>query len=235
MGDRALENAETLQKQLLARKQELHAELVNVEDRLAHVSRFIKSWHLFAEADFSDADRAYIAKVVGEKNESGHTHTEEKVRPRNSRKEEVAEVARQIILERGEPVPRTELHAELVRRGLTIEGTDPEMVLSTMLWRMIRQGAPLVRLRSGGYWLSDRPHEESGYDPATATNLETLLSTPVSEIRSPKEVAQYDLGDDISADNISIGSITANNMGDSRRDDKGEDPAPARVPDPEWD
>jgi hypothetical protein len=82
---------------------------------------------------------------------------------RNSKKEEVADAAYEIIRERGEPVSRSDLYKELIARGLRIEGSDPEMVLSTMLWRMKDR---VVRLKSGGYWLADEKNEAAGYDPA---------------------------------------------------------------------
>jgi hypothetical protein len=60
------------------------------------------------------------------------------VRPfwrRNSKKEEVAEAAHAVILANGSPLSRLELYTMLIERGLTIEGADPETVVSTMLWR----------------------------------------------------------------------------------------------------
>ena len=68
------------------------------------------------------------------------------------KKEEVAEAARSIIQERGEPVSRAVFNA-LAERGVIISSeTDPEMVLSAMLWRMKDR---VVRLKGGGYWLAD--------------------------------------------------------------------------------
>ena len=56
---------------------------------------------------------------------------------------------------------REELFPALIEKGFVIEGNDPHMVLSTMLWRM-KDKAKIVRLRGGGYWLADRPLPEPG-------------------------------------------------------------------------
>jgi hypothetical protein len=74
----------------------------------------------------------------------------------------VAEAAREIISEAGEPVMRDVLYFLLAERGIHIHGKDPRMVLSTMLWRTNDQ---VVRLKGGGYWLADMPYEPAGYDP----------------------------------------------------------------------
>lgn len=47
-------------------------------------------------------------------------------------------------------------------RGLVINGKDPQMVLSTMLWRKRDQ---VARVNGGGYWLAEVPNEAAGYDP----------------------------------------------------------------------
>lgn len=66
----------------------------------------------------------------------------------------VAEKVREILTERGHPVKRSDLFRQLSDRGVHIYGQDPEMVLSTMLWRMKDQ---FVRIPRVGYWLADKP------------------------------------------------------------------------------
>lgn len=153
MSDKALDKAKSERDQMLARKQALAVELAEVSDRLARAERFIADWHAFAGVE--------PPQPSPESTESGAKSADKRA-ARNSKKEDVAEMARVIIEEAGEPVSRTDLYHRLVERGLRIDGTDPEMVLSTMMWRM---RARVVRLKSGGYWLADKPYEPAGYVP----------------------------------------------------------------------
>jgi hypothetical protein len=81
---------------------------------------------------------------------------------KNSKKEEVARVAREILAEQDKPMPRKALLKAVTERGIILSGKDPEMVLSTMMWRMQKE---FVRLPPWGYWLKDRPYVPAGYDP----------------------------------------------------------------------
>jgi len=157
MSDKALENAEALKNQLLQRKKELMNEILQIEDQLAKADRFITAWY-----DFAGVERPKPVENSTAKSDTKEerVHSAPARRPKNSDKVEVANVAREIIQERGEPVSRSDLYAELIKRGLTIEGKDPEMVLSTMLWRMRDR---IVRLPSGGYWLKEQNWPPAGY------------------------------------------------------------------------
>jgi hypothetical protein len=79
-------------------------------------------------------------------------------RPKNPDREDVVNQSLQIIRERGTPQPRKELFDALAMRDIKIQGKDPEMVLSTMLWRSQDK---IVRLPNHGYWPKD-----TDYDPA---------------------------------------------------------------------
>ncbi len=95
-------------------------------------------------------------------------------RPKNPKKEDVAAKARELILEHGEPMGRTELFEALSEAGVVIRGSNPEMVLSTMLWRMSSQ---IVRLQPHGYWPADVPNAEVGFDPYTHSVEENVPDT----------------------------------------------------------
>ncbi|WP_116134353.1 hypothetical protein [Tropicimonas sp. IMCC34043] len=73
-------------------------------------------------------------------------------KPRNPRKEVVAEAAREILREHGEPMNRDELIEALPSKGITIHGKNPPVVLQTMLWRMQDR---IVHLKGRGYWPRD--------------------------------------------------------------------------------
>ncbi|UZK70549.1 hypothetical protein OKW76_05775 [Sphingomonas sp. S1-29] len=86
-------------------------------------------------------------------------------KPKNPRREAVAEAVLEIISNRGAPVSRSELYEALKARGVAVYGKDPVMVLSTMLWRSQDR---IVRLGSEGYWFRNRPYPPANYYPDTA-------------------------------------------------------------------
>jgi len=157
MSDKALENAETLRTQLLQRKRELLNEILQIEDQLASADRFVAAWYDFAGLERPKPVDNFSTKA-DTKEERAHSAPVR--RPKNSDKVLVANVAREIIKERNEPVSRSDLYVELVKRGMVIDGKDPEMVLSTMLWRMQDR---IVRLPTGGYWLKEQNWPPAGY------------------------------------------------------------------------
>ncbi|PDS75448.1 hypothetical protein [Rhizobium sp. L43] len=53
----------------------------------------------------------------------------------NPSKEKVAKIVRQMLEDSDKPLSRSEIYKSLDRQGIKIWGKDPEMVLSTMLWR----------------------------------------------------------------------------------------------------
>lgn len=183
MSDRAISNAESLKKQLLERKKALQAELLGIDDQLGRIDRFLKDWRLFSDANQLGLDHIPVNTEFDRENKEGSTHTGvRRSRPKNSPKEEVAEAAREFIRERGVPIMRDDLFDLLTAHGFNIQGKDPRMVLSTMLWRMKDK---VVRLKSGGYWLAEVPNEAAGYDPNETSDFEKLLNQPVAEILDP--------------------------------------------------
>lgn len=165
MTDRALENAEIKRNQLLERKRALREQIGSVDRQLSAVEVFIANWHEFANTDpESPVDNA----TVMNENIAGTTQAVSRKAKGNSRKEDVAAAAREAILERGAPIMRDELFELLTERGLIIQGKDPKMVLSTMLWRM---RAKIVRLKSGGYWPADVISAENGYSEEVARDM----------------------------------------------------------------
>ena len=156
MPDTALENAQSLKSELLKKKKELQKELEQVELQLRETNRFISAWHAFSTSTFLAKDEWQKDTESYKKGTSKKQSAKERATG-NSKKEYVAEQARKIILERGKPVSRADLFKELISRGCTINGKNPEMVLSTMLWRVPEK---IIRLKKGGYWLPDKPLEE---------------------------------------------------------------------------
>ena len=67
---------------------------------------------------------------------------------------DIAEIARQIILERGSPMKRGELVRELEARGIRIEAVDKAKNLGTILWRHRKI---FENLPGEGYWVRAEP------------------------------------------------------------------------------
>lgn len=191
MTDRALMNATAKRDALAAEINQLLQRVDDLKHEAARVDQFIAEWQTFAgvqlesnverpeNTDFStEPTQGFIPGAAARR---GRTTG-------NPKKELVAEVALEIIRDRGEPVMRSDLYKALVERGVLLQGTDPEMVLSTMLWRMMREGAPLVRLKSGGYWLADEPNEDAGYDPAAdAEEADRILRENLTSLNNPEK------------------------------------------------
>lgn len=176
MTDRALENAQSRREALAAQINDTCQMIEEWRRELRRVEDFIRDWHAFANGvDLStpdDDDRTLLPPPPPPKSEEDYEP--QRKRPnRNSKKEDVAAMARLYIELMDAPASREELYNQLTREGLIIEGSDPLMVLSTMLWRM-RDKAGLVRLKTGGYWLAERPYPAAGYDPATPDSLNNL-------------------------------------------------------------
>jgi hypothetical protein len=189
MSDQALKNAETKRNQLIDRKKALLKEQAEIDDSINRIDRFIRDWHAFA-GDSVPVDDGDTSISVDTETESKSTAMHRaRPKPKNPKKEDVAEEARNIIHARGEPVMRDELYDLLAERGIHIQGKDPQMVLSTMLWRTADQ---VVRLKGGGYWLADMPYEPAGYDPEEEENR--------IERRVQEELES--IGDDAEADGL---------------------------------
>jgi hypothetical protein len=166
MSDTALDNAERLRNDLAAKINKAQDEIAGWKRDLRRIELFVEAWHALAagkapETDLAGGDHTQVvATVVPAKPKPAKPE-----RRHNSTKEEVAAAARSLIEAHGEPMSRTDLYRQLtIEKGLRIEGKDPEMVLSTMLWRA-GPDAGVVRLKGGGYWLKERAWPDADYHP----------------------------------------------------------------------
>lgn len=175
MSDAALRNAEARRDTLAA---QINTALQQVEEwrkDLRRTEAFITDWHTFAGTEAGP--------------DSGDTETPKSLyrwdppAGRNSSKEIVAGAAREIIKARGEPVSRTNLYEALIERGLRINGKEPLVVLSTMLWRM---RDAVARVKGGGYWLAEVPYEPAGYIPGQLS-VHGIMDKPLGEVAEPEE------------------------------------------------
>lgn len=144
MSDKALDSAIARRDALAVEINESLARVDALKREMRDVDTFIRQWKRFAGVE-TDADLFDVMDDMSAPNSPGP-------KQRNSKKEEVAEAARELIQAAGRPMSRTELYEALVKKGFVIRGTNPEMVLSTMLWRMRDR---VGRLATGGYVLRE--------------------------------------------------------------------------------
>lgn len=81
----------------------------------------------------------------------------------NPKKEVVAQEVHAYLKAHGKPLSRKELFEKLSDNGFIIRGADPEMVLSTMLWRTADEFG-IERLKSGGYSLKSWRSHDASFD-----------------------------------------------------------------------
>jgi hypothetical protein len=188
MTDDALKNA-------MARHNALSLEIAGLGKRVAElkaeqgrINRFIEDWHEFAGGGDTGLRKGPEIAPAGSLAEAGRAvdlavasvQDERKKRATgNPRKEDVVETAMVILALEGAPMSRTALFNALKHHGVILQGADPEMVLSTMLWRMRDK---IVRLKGGGYWLAECPWEPAGYLPHQNTDGTTVAELPPHEL-----------------------------------------------------
>jgi hypothetical protein len=174
MTDSALVNASRERDEIAAKINQLQAKIDEWRKEIARIDRFIADWHEFAHRSLAGVSGAGSSRIVDNTavESGGKTKT-----TGNSDKEEVGKAAREIVLKQGAPVARPVMLTRLRDRGLVIEGASPETVLSTMLWR-VKETAGLIYLKKRGYWVTELPFPDAGYDPADA-------KSELFEIRGP--------------------------------------------------
>lgn len=170
MTDRALTNAEKRRDDLAAQINKLTQAVEEMRKSLDAVENFIADWHRFADSAESTGvdtmkNSSYPQTAVDKLTGSFLPDSDPPLAlaQKNPARAVVGRHAREIIEALQRPVPRQELFDSLGHRGIYIHGKDPQMVLSTMMWRMPEQ---FVRLAGHGYWLKEIPWAPANYDPS---------------------------------------------------------------------
>ena len=158
MSDLALKNAEAKRDGLAYQIKEAIQQVEDLRRELRTVEDFIRAWHEFAGAGIPPTVSHTNVQPLAEWKKIKILPAD----PKNPSRDEVRVAVRAILKMAKAPVPRQNLFNELKNRGLEIFGKDPEMVLSTMMWRMQDE---FVRLRNFGYWFRDLPFEPAEYNP----------------------------------------------------------------------
>jgi fructose-specific phosphotransferase system component IIB len=151
MSDEAIKNA-------LSRRADLEIKISKAEElikrsksQITEINKFIKQWERFSG---KSVDAISLEKAMSEVENILNfiTSPKEATQKQNPKKERVAEEVVHILQKEQRPVSRDELFEMLQTKGISLHGTNPRMVLSTMLWR-IGDAYDIVRLKSGGYTL----------------------------------------------------------------------------------
>lgn len=146
----------------IQKKNIINQELIALEeqakvlrDELKILDSFIKTWHDLTgqKEPPHNAEKAQKRKIPA-------TRRGPRV---NIPLKELATIVRDILSHSTKAMSRRELFQAIQSMGIEIKGKDPEMVFSTMMWRM---GEQFVRLPPPhGYWLVDRPYPPANYIP----------------------------------------------------------------------
>lgn len=172
MTDTAIKNAIMLRDRLDAELKDLERQIKAKRDERERTVAFISAWHAFADDDAKDRLKDSV--------QSGDVHdTAKSQKNKNPKKEYVAEQTARIIESVGRPMSRSELFKSLKDRGIHLHGKNPEMVLSTMLWRSTDT---IVRLQPHGYWLADKPYPPAGYDPVELAKVKAEASRAPNDL-----------------------------------------------------
>jgi YesN/AraC family two-component response regulator len=151
MSDPAFENATKRRDSLASEINDLQQTIDSKKRELSKVDTFINEWKLYASGPIPD-DLA-VSKAASSLRANIQF-------PQNPPKEKVGEVVRALIKARQHPISRNMLFKALQVEGIHLQGKDPVMVLSTMLWRMSDQFA---RLNGYGYWNADEDYPPANY------------------------------------------------------------------------
>jgi hypothetical protein len=176
MDDKALKSAEAKRAELaqaIARQRndinDAMSKLNSLQQDAAELDAWIDMWHHLAGTK--------RATTTLERNEIGMplVKAEKPKRPKNPDRELVVDEALAAIRVKGEPMNRKELFDALAGNGIIIHGKDPEMVLSTMLWRSQDR---IERLVPFGYW-------PVGVEYPPATELKLKLEAAAESLAPP--------------------------------------------------
>lgn len=174
MADQAIMGALAQRKQLEAKLAECEAKIKRIRAQLSETNKFISQWEKFSGQSALDlGDQLSLAVLTNpSQNDTDSTATG---KVRNPKKETVAKIVAEILDSAGAPMSRADIFKALTDRGIRILGENPEMVLSTMLWRAGEE-FHIERLKGGGYWFSDRPIPAD--DPPPSKSIDEYNGEP---------------------------------------------------------
>ncbi|MCW5692207.1 MAG: hypothetical protein KIT48_07570 [Pseudolabrys sp.] len=152
MSDAALKNAIAKRDEIASQINKLQSQIDELRRLMARTEQFISDWQMFA---------------TGADKEDDGGAEDDNSPARNIDKLEVGNYAAEFLEEACKPLKRKELMRRLNEMGIHIYGKNPDMVLSTMMWRMQDR---FVRIPGFGYWFRDKPYAPAKYTPGSIPN-----------------------------------------------------------------
>jgi FtsZ-binding cell division protein ZapB len=148
--DQAIQNAEARMDKIREEARTLSKEIERIQEQrnalqaeFEHLANFRRTWYEIAGIKPHTPEKQVRPMRVIEAQDPTDK------RPLNPDRRFVADKVVEILRNEGRPLSRKELFDRLSKVGVEIQGKDPLMVLSTMLWR---SKSKVRRLKSGGYW-----------------------------------------------------------------------------------
>lgn len=150
MSDRAYENA-------LKRQEALERELKDIR-------KFIQLYQRFAGTEAEQIPGPdLLSGPVQHVGPKFNTKLQTENRPRrNLPRNEIAKMARNIIIQHGKPMTRGQLVTAFDEIGSPIGGQNPSKNMGTVMWRL---RDVFVNIEGYGYWPTDTPNPRYSYTP----------------------------------------------------------------------
>ena len=172
MTDTAVSNAMSIRSEMAEKIATAQANIREWQARADRAEKFIADWEEFS------GQKVQVTQTFPE------TRTRAAIasaKASNPKKEHVASVARDVLLENGSPMPRDDLFAALKAREIIIQGQNPPVTLQTMMWRMREK---IVNIKGFGYWPKDVACPAAGYDPQSHADLlgQVMADTDFSDL-----------------------------------------------------
>ncbi len=136
------------------------------EKEMADLDAWISMWHILTGTPANPQALERIENVLA---------TPKSTRAKNPDRDVVVSVSLDLIHKARRPLTRKELFDALAENGIEINGKNPEMVLSTMLWRSSDR---IVRLPNFGYWPKEIEFREASYSPIFDEIFEIAAKEP---------------------------------------------------------
>ncbi|HVV78557.1 MAG TPA: hypothetical protein VHD59_02940 [Pseudolabrys sp.] len=162
--DPAFVNAQERRDTIVSELSLAQQKVDELRKELARVDQFLRDWRAFAGEIEEEPEFAMTADSppVG----------------KNPDKQLIGDLAEASMVTKGRPIPRRELMEDLKKNGVFLHGKNPDMILSTMMWRMQDR---FVRIPGFGYWFRDEIYTPAKYRPGSIPDTRFLSKEQQAE------------------------------------------------------
>lgn len=158
---------DTAYRNALARKRELEAELARVDDFLRLYQEFAGRSPSADETAAAHHTEFVQGKLLQEEQLAPGAPPASRSNRKTGSREEFARVARQVLLDTGRPMSRSEIADAVMARGVHVGGKDKAANVGTLMWRMNDR---FVNLPGLGYWPKDVEYSPARYSPTSGAD-----------------------------------------------------------------